>query len=118
MRALLVWAILGSFLSLFASLPLSHDCTDEVGLGWRGASARAAVNSVANQGKHQTAFPKQDVCQACLWSQALHLSRINAGPVLDQAVSPSRIYLAVLLDPTFDFFPATFKRGPPQKRFS
>ena len=110
---MLVWAILGSFLSLFVSLPMSHDCSDEVALGWQGATAHAAANSVANQDKDQTPPQKPEVCQACLWSQALHESRVSAGPALDHEVSPPPLYVQVFLNLTSDFFPAASKRGPP-----
>ncbi len=104
-RALLVWALVSSFLLLCIGLPLSHDCADILAFGWQAASVHSAALSVTNPAQHRVPFQKRDVCQACLWSQALYLSRASAGPLLEHTMPPPPICAPAFLHPTSVFSP-------------
>ncbi len=113
MRRLVIWAVLGSFLLLFITLPLSHNCADVVASELQAAASHRNAHAANGTDSQPVPTQKQDVCQACLWSQTLHLSQVSGGPVLERAVSLSPLAAPVSLIPTFDFLIPASKRGPP-----
>jgi hypothetical protein len=109
---LLVWTVLGAFLSFSICLPFGHICLNQIS----DNSQQAALRTIHAQPHEVEQGHQDDFCQACQLGQTLILDKSVAELKAIRTVTSTlgRLYAPIIA--LSDSFQSTSKRAPPAGR--